>query len=79
MKHTKEEALAAAPDTDREDLEHARERLTDALDMLKRLADASEAALSTEPDMPTYESTMDDFEYALDQARDLLKREAEEP
>jgi hypothetical protein len=56
-----------------------RERLREALDALKRLADAAEAGMGTEPDMPTYESTMDDFENALDEARQLLKNETEAP
>lgn len=44
-------------------------------DTLRRLADAAEAALSTEPDMPTYEATMDEFENVVDEARQLLKEE----
>ncbi len=52
------------------------ERWTELRDALKRLADAAEAALSTEPDMPTYEATMDEFEDTLNEARQLLKEEA---
>lgn len=51
-------------------------RWTEMRSALQRLADAAEAALSTEPDMPTYEETMDEFENTLDEARQLLKEEA---
>lgn len=56
--------------------EEVAERWTEMRDTLKRLADAAEAALSTEPDMPTYEDTMDEFENMLDEARQLLKEDA---
>lgn len=55
-----------------------RERLRDALDTLKRFADAAEAAMGTESDMPTYESTMDEFENTLDESRQLLRAETKE-
>jgi hypothetical protein len=51
--------------------------LKEVRDTLKRLADAAEAAISTEPAMPTYESTMDDFENELAAARSLLGEKAE--
>jgi hypothetical protein len=53
-----------------EDMEDA---LNDLYGTLRRLADAAEAALSSEPDMPTYESTMDEFDNTLDEARQLLR------
>lgn len=38
---------------------------------LVRLADAAEAAVGSERDMPSYDSTMDEFESALHEARSL--------
>jgi len=39
---------------------------------LERLADAAEAAMSSDDDMPSHESTMTEFDDALDAARALL-------
>jgi hypothetical protein len=51
------------------------ERSAELRDALKRLADAAETAVSSEPDMPTHESSMDDFDTVLDEARQLLKED----
>lgn len=40
---------------------------------LRRLADASEAAASSDPDMPSHESTVAEFDEALDAAREVLQ------
>lgn len=39
---------------------------------LSRLADAAEAAMSSDDDMPSHEGTMTEFDDALDAARALL-------
>lgn len=46
---------------------------SDVLVVLRRLADAAEAAVSSETDMPSHESTMDEFRDSLAEARTIVR------
>lgn len=50
------------------------EAFEDLLAALLALADAAEAAIGSELEMPSHNSTMDDFDVALEQARGAIAK-----
>ena len=51
-----------------------REIISTLLTALEKLADVAETALSSDPDMPSHNMSLDDFDAELDHARSVIAR-----